>query len=222
MEQFASTVKQNAASATQADRLAVSASNVASKGGVAVSQVGATMSEISDSAKKIVDIIGMIDSIAFQTDILVLNAVVEAARAGEQGKGFAVVAGEVRHLAQRSAVAANEIKMLIGHSVEKVEIGNSLVDDATRTMREIVDPVKRVTDIMGEIKIASHEQSQGIDQVNQAIAHMDHVTQQNAALVEQAASASSGLEDQTARLAQAMSVFKLSRNATRTSRRLMP
>jgi methyl-accepting chemotaxis protein len=165
-----------------------------------------------DAAKKIVDIIGMIDSIAFQTDILALNAAVEAARAGEQGKSFAVVAGEVRHLAQRSAGAAKEIKMLIGESVEKVNLGNRLVDDATRTMNEIVNSVKRVTDIMSEITVASHEQSHGIQQVNQAISHMDEVTQQNAALVEQAASASSALEDQTVKLAQTMSIFRFADN----------
>jgi methyl-accepting chemotaxis protein len=167
---------------------------------------------ISNAAKKIVDIIGMIDSIAFQTNILALNAAVEAARAGEQGKSFAVVAGEVRHLSQRSAGAAKEIKMLIGESVEKVNLGNRLVDDATRTMNEIVNSVKRVTDIMSEITVASHEQSQGIQQVNRAISHMDEVTQQNAALVEQAASASSALEDQTVKLAQTMSIFRFAGN----------
>jgi aerotaxis receptor len=215
MEQFASTVKQNADNATQANQLALSASGVAGKGGIAVAQVGVTMREINESANKIADIVGLIDSIAFQTNILALNAAVEAARAGEQGKGFAVVAGEVRHLAQRSAGAAKEIKELIGNSVDKVEAGNRLVDDATRTMHEIVDSVRRVTDIMGEISVASHEQSQGINQVNQAISQMDEVTQQNAALVEQAASASSALQDQAENLARSVSVFRFSRGAGR-------
>lgn len=214
MDQFASTVKQNAENAARADELALSASSVASKGGAVVAQVGTTMSEITESAKKIADITSLIDSIAFQTNILALNAAVEAARAGEQGKGFAVVAGEVRHLAQRSASAAKEIRGLISDSVQKVEVGNRLVDDAAQTMNEIVESVKRVADIMSEIRIASHEQSQGIDQVNEAVSHMDHVTQQNAALVEQAAAAASVLEDQTRSLAESVSVFKLSQCAS--------
>ncbi|MFL9924627.1 methyl-accepting chemotaxis protein [Herbaspirillum lusitanum] len=210
MEQLASTVKQNAAHALQANQLADSASSIALKGGDVVTKTGATMSEISESSKKIVDIIGLIDSIAFQTNILALNAAVEAARAGEQGRGFAVVASEVRSLAQRSAGAAKEIKTLIDDSVEKVEIGNRLVDNASSTMSEIVDSVKRVTGIMNEITISSQQQSQGIDQVHEAVTHMDEATQQNAALVEQAAAAAGSLEDQTMRLLQAISVFKFS------------
>jgi aerotaxis receptor len=212
MDQFASIVKQNADNATLANQLAVSASDIAGKGGAAVAQVGATMNDINEAAKRIVDIIGVIDGIAFQTNILALNAAVEAARAGEQGKGFAVVAGEVRHLAQRTVTAAKEIKTLIDDSVRKAEIGGRLVGDATFTMSEIVDSVQRVTRIMGEITIASHEQSQGIGQMNQAISQMDEVTQQNAALVEQAAAAAASLEDQTARLEAAVSVFKLPGN----------
>lgn len=208
MEQFAITVKQNADSALQADRLVVSASNVASQGGDAVAKVGATMGEISDSAKRIVDIISLIDGIAFQTNILALNAAVEAARAGEQGKGFAVVAAEVRSLAQRSASAAKEIKLLIGDSVNKVADGDRLVNDASQTMVEIVASIKRATDIMSEISSASREQSNGIGQVNQAISQMDEITQQNAALVEEAAAAASSVADQAERLSQALSVFK--------------
>lgn len=198
MEQFASAVKQNAENAMQGNQLAHSASGVATKGGDVVSHVGTTMDGISGSAKKIVEIISLIDGIAFQTNILALNAAVEAARAGEQGRGFAVVAAEVRNLAQRSAGAAKEIKLLIHDSVEKVDAGSRLVHDATTTMDDIVHSVRRVTDIMAEITAASGEQSQGIDQVNQAITQMDQVTQQNAALVEQAA-----------KLAEAVSVFKL-------------
>ncbi|RJG07421.1 PAS domain S-box protein [Noviherbaspirillum cavernae] len=214
MEELAATVKQNADNATQANQLAMSASQIAGKGGTAVAQVGATMSEISESARKIVDIIGLIDSIAFQTNILALNAAVEAARAGEQGRGFAVVASEVRHLAQRSASAAKEIKTLIDDSVDKVENGNRLVDDAMRTMEEIVTSVKHVTDIMGEISTASREQSQGIDQANQAISSMDQATQQNAALVEQAAASAARLDEETMRLEQSVAVFKLARDVT--------
>jgi methyl-accepting chemotaxis protein len=182
MEELTSTVKQNADNARQANQLAVSASEVAVKGGSVVSQVVNTMGSINASSKKIVDIIGVIDGIAFQTNILALNAAVEAARAGEQGRGFAVVASEVRSLAQRSAAAAKEIKTLIGDSVEKVEEGSKQVAEAGRTMDEIVGSVRRVTDIMGEITAASQEQTSGIEQINQAISQMDQVTQQNAAL----------------------------------------
>lgn len=209
MEELTSTVKQNADNARQANVLAVSASEVAVKGGAVVSQVVDTMSSINASSKKIVDIIGVIDGIAFQTNILALNAAVEAARAGEQGRGFAVVASEVRSLAQRSASAAKEIKTLIGDSVDKVNIGTSLVDQAGSTMNEIVESIKRVTDIMGEITAASQEQTSGIEQINQAIMQMDNVTQQNAALVEEAAAAAESLQDQAGNLTQVVSVFKL-------------
>nr|MDP2190609.1 methyl-accepting chemotaxis protein [Rhodoferax sp.] len=195
MEELTSTVKQNADNARQANQLAVSASGVAIKGGSVVSQVVGTMSAINTSSKKIVDIIGVIDGIAFQTNILALNAAVEAARAGEQGRGFAVVAAEVRNLAQRSAAAAKEIKTLIGDSVDKVEEGSKQVAEAGKTMDEIVDSVKRVTDIMAEITAASQEQTSGIEQINQAITQMDQVTQQNAALVEEAAAAASSLQE---------------------------
>jgi methyl-accepting chemotaxis protein len=209
MEELTSTVKQNADNARQANALAVSASEVAGKGGAVVSQVVDTMASINESSKKIVDIISVIDGIAFQTNILALNAAVEAARAGEQGRGFAVVATEVRNLAQRSAAAAKEIKTLIGDSVEKVDNGAKLVDQAGATMNEIVDSVKRVTDIMAEITAASQEQTSGIEQVNQAISQMDQATQQNASLVEQAAAAAEAMQDQARNLAQAVSVFKL-------------
>jgi methyl-accepting chemotaxis protein len=212
MEELTGTVKQNADNARQANGLAVLASEVAVKGGAVVSQVVDTMSSINDSAKKIVDIIGVIDGIAFQTNILALNAAVEAARAGEQGRGFAVVASEVRSLAQRSAAAAKEIKTLIDDSVQKVDAGSKLVEQAGATMNEVVVSVKRVTDIVGEISAASQEQSSGIEQVNQAITQMDDVTQQNAALVEEAAAASRSLQDQAANLAQVVSVFKLTAN----------
>ncbi len=208
MEELTSTVKQNADNARQANSLAISASNVASQGGLVVAQVVDTMNAINDSAKKIVDIISVIDSIAFQTNILALNAAVEAARAGEQGRGFAVVASEVRNLAQRSAGAAREIKALIGNSVEKVQEGSKLVDQAGTTMSEVVDSVKRVTDIISEIAAASQEQSAGIDQINIAITEMDNVTQQNAAMVEEAAAAAAALEDQAGRLAQVVSIFR--------------
>jgi methyl-accepting chemotaxis protein len=207
MEQLTGTVKQNADNARQANQLAVSASGVAVKGGGVVSQVVETMDLINASAKKIVDIIGVIDNIAFQTNILALNAAVEAARAGEQGRGFAVVASEVRSLAQRSAVAAKEIKHLIDDSVEKVDVGVKLVGQAGATMGEIVDSVKRVTDIMSEITAASEEQTAGIEQVNQAIMQMDQVTQQNAALVEEAAAAAASLQDQAGNLVQLVSIF---------------
>jgi methyl-accepting chemotaxis protein/methyl-accepting chemotaxis protein-2 (aspartate sensor receptor) len=209
MEELTSTVKQNADNSRQANQLAVAASAVAVKGGSVVSEVVNTMGSINESAKKIVDIIGVIDGIAFQTNILALNAAVEAARAGEQGRGFAVVATEVRNLAQRSAAAAKEIKALIGDSVEKVDAGSKLVAEAGTTMDEIVDGVKRVADIMAEITAASQEQSDGIEQVNQAIGQMDQVTQQNAALVEEAAAAAESLQDQAKNLAQAVSVFQI-------------
>ncbi len=213
MEELTSTVKQNAENARQANTLAQSASAVAMRGGAVVSQVVATMSSINASSTKIVDIIGVIDGIAFQTNILALNAAVEAARAGEQGRGFAVVASEVRNLAQRSASAAHEIKALIGDSVKQVDDGARLVDQAGSTMLEIVDSVKRVTDIMGEITIASEEQTAGIEQINVAISQMDTVTQQNASLVEEAAAAAESLNEQAGMLAQAVSVFKLDRPA---------
>ncbi|VTU25488.1 Ribose and galactose chemoreceptor protein [Variovorax sp. SRS16] len=209
MEELTSTVKQNADNARQANQLAVSASEVAVKGGSVVSQVVDTMGSINASSRKIVDIIGVIDGIAFQTNILALNAAVEAARAGEQGRGFAVVASEVRNLAQRSAAAAKEIKTLIGDSVDKVEEGSKQVAEAGRTMEEIVDSVKRVTDIMGEITAASQEQTSGIEQINQAITQMDQVTQQNAALVEEAAAASASLQEQAGSLVEAVGVFSL-------------
>ena len=209
MEQLTSTVKQNVDSARQANSLALSASDVAVKGGEVVGQVVQTMGSINASAKKIVDIIGVIDGIAFQTNILALNAAVEAARAGEQGRGFAVVASEVRNLAQRSAAAAKEIKTLISDSVEKVEVGNKLVEQAGATMGEVVSSVRRVTDIMGEIMSASQEQVSGIEQINQAITQMDGVTQQNAALVEQAAAAAESLQEQADSLAHLVSVFQL-------------
>ncbi|WP_447981483.1 methyl-accepting chemotaxis protein [Achromobacter kerstersii] len=209
MEQLASTVKQNADNARQANQLAASASDVAERGGSAVSEVVSTMQGISASSRKISEIVSVIDGIAFQTNILALNAAVEAARAGEQGKGFAVVAGEVRSLAQRSAQAAKEIKGLIEDSVTKVGAGSQQVERAGATMQEIVASVKRVTDIMGEISAASEEQSSGIDQVNRAVSQMDEVTQQNAALVEEAAAAAGSLQEQAQRLAEAVSVFKI-------------
>jgi len=209
MEELTSTVKQNADNARQANQLAVSASGVAVRGGSVVTQVVQTMGAINTSSKKIVDIISVIDGIAFQTNILALNAAVEAARAGEQGRGFAVVAAEVRSLAQRSAAAAKEIKTLIDDSVEKVGEGSRQVADAGKTMDEIVDSVKRVTDIMAEITAASQEQTQGIEQINQAITQMDQVTQQNAALVEEAAAAAALLQVQAGGLLQTVSVFRL-------------
>ncbi|MDO8040997.1 methyl-accepting chemotaxis protein [Janthinobacterium sp. SUN211] len=209
MEELTSTVKQNADNARQANQLAVSASSVAEQGGKVVAQVVDTMGSIKDSSRKIVDIIGVIDGIAFQTNILALNAAVEAARAGEQGRGFAVVASEVRNLAQRSAGAAKEIKGLIGDSVDKVDAGSRLVDEAGQTMGLIVTSIRQVADIMGEITAATQEQSHGIEEVNQAIAQMDQMTQQNAALVEEAAAAAESMQDQAQKLADAVSIFKL-------------
>jgi len=208
MEELTSTVKQNADNARQADTLARAAQQVATKGGAIVAQVVQTMGSINDSSRRIVDIIGVIDGIAFQTNILALNAAVEAARAGEQGRGFAVVATEVRNLAQRSAAAAKEIKELIDASVANVDDGSRLVNDAGKTMDDIVASIQRVTDIMGEITSASQEQTSGIEQINQAIAGMDEVTQQNAALVEQAAAASQSMQDQAAALAEVVGFFK--------------
>ena len=209
VEQLTATVRQNADNARQANALAESASEVAVRGGMVVSQVVETMASINDSSKRIVDIIGVIDGIAFQTNILALNAAVEAARAGEQGRGFAVVATEVRNLAQRSASAAREIKALIGSSVERVDAGARLVDEAGSTMNDIVASVRRVTDIMAEISRASAEQSAGIGQVNEAIGQMDEATRQNAALVQQATAAAAALEEEAERLAQVVSVFRL-------------
>ncbi|MHB1121773.1 MAG: methyl-accepting chemotaxis protein [Ramlibacter sp.] len=209
MEQLTGTVKQNADNARQANQLAQSASEVAVHGGAVVGQVVDTMAAINGSSRKMGDIIGVIDGIAFQTNILALNAAVEAARAGEQGRGFAVVAAEVRSLAQRSAAAAKEIKTLIDDSVGKVDAGSQLVVQAGATMQEIVGSIRRVTDIMGEIAAASHEQTTGIEQINRAISQMDQVTQQNAALVEQASAAAQSLQQQADGLAQAVGTFKL-------------
>jgi methyl-accepting chemotaxis protein len=217
MEELTSTVKQNADNARQANELAVSAAKVAVKGGTVVAQVVETMASINASSKKIVDIIGVIDGIAFQTNILALNAAVEAARAGEQGRGFAVVASEVRNLAHRSAAAAKEIKALIDDSVTKVDAGGKLVDDAGVTMADIVQSITRVTDIMNDIASASVQQTMGIEQINSAIAQMDEVTQQNAALVEQASAAASSMQDQAKDLSQVVSVFKVGQHtATQT------
>ncbi len=209
MEQLTSTVRQNADNARQANQLAVSASSVATKGGEVVEQVVATMGSINESSNKIVDIIAVIDGIAFQTNILALNAAVEAARAGEQGRGFAVVASEVRNLAQRSAAAAKEIKQLIDDSVGKVESGAKLVNQAGTTMKEIVTSIQRVTDIMGEITSATQEQTAGLEQIHHAISEMDTITQQNVALVEEAASASAALQDQANSLSRVVSVFQV-------------
>jgi methyl-accepting chemotaxis protein len=209
MEELTSTVKFNAENARQANELAINASQIASRGGSVVGEVVDTMGSINDSSRKIVEIIAVIDGIAFQTNILALNAAVEAARAGEQGRGFAVVATEVRNLAQRSAAAAKDIKGLIDDSVQKVALGSELVDKAGQTMAEIVTSIGRVTQIMTQISNASDEQSQGIAQVNDAITQMDQVTQQNAALVEQAAAAAESMQEQSAKLADVVSVFKL-------------
>ncbi|HZW22359.1 methyl-accepting chemotaxis protein [Noviherbaspirillum sp.] len=209
MDELTSTVKQNADNARQANEMASVASEVAGKGGSVVAEVVSTMAAINESSRKIVDIIGVIDGIAFQTNILALNAAVEAARAGEQGRGFAVVAAEVRTLAQRSAAAAKEIKGLIGDSVDKVHAGTALVDQAGATMQEVVTSVKRVADLIGEITLASQEQNNGIDHVNKAIAQMDQVTQQNAALVEEAAASADAMHKQAEELASAVQVFKI-------------
>ncbi|MDB5909388.1 MAG: methyl-accepting chemotaxis protein, partial [Massilia sp.] len=207
MTALTSNVHNNASDAKQANQLALAASNIAEDGGAVVAEVVATMASINASSAKIVDIIGVIDAIAFQTNILALNAAVEAARAGEQGRGFAVVASEVRSLAQRSATAAKEIKVLIDDSVNKMSNGSKLVGQAGATMIEVVESVRRVTDIIGRITIASRDQSDGIEQVNQSIAQMEGVAQQNAALVEEAAAAAGSLQDQATALAQAVSIF---------------
>jgi methyl-accepting chemotaxis protein len=221
IEELTSTVKQNADNARQANQLVISASSVAQRGGAVVSQVVDTMEAIKESSRKIVDIIGVIDGIAFQTKILALNAAVEAARAGEQGRGFAVVASEVRNLAQRSAAAAKEIKALIGDSVEKVDGGAALVDEAGQTMQLIVTSVKQVADIMSEITAASEEQSLGIEQVNEAINQMDEMTVQNAALVEQSAAAAQSMNDEALVLSKSVSIFKL-RDEPRAAARPAP
>ncbi|MFJ2976412.1 methyl-accepting chemotaxis protein [Kluyvera sp. NPDC087067] len=218
MEELTATVKQNAENARQASHLALSASETAQKGGKVVDNVVQTMRDITASSQKIADIISVIDGIAFQTNILALNAAVEAARAGEQGRGFAVVAGEVRNLAQRSAQAAREIKSLIEDSVNRVDLGSTLVESAGETMGEIVNAVTRVTDIMGEIASASDEQSRGIDQVGLAVAEMDRVTQQNASLVEESAAAAAALEEQASRLTQAVAVFRIQQGQANAER----
>jgi methyl-accepting chemotaxis protein len=209
MEELTSTVAQNAENARQASQLAVEASDVARRGGQAVGQVVSTMNGISDSSRKIGDIIGVIDGIAFQTNILALNAAVEAARAGEQGRGFAVVASEVRSLAQRSAAAAKEIKTLIGDSVARVEAGTKQVDAAGRTMEEIVESVRKVSDLIAEIAAASREQSAGIGQINTAVAQMEQVVQQNASLVEEASAATESMKEEATMLLQAVSRFHI-------------
>ena len=209
MEELTSTVKQNADNAQQACTLAADASNIAQRGSSVVGNVVSTMTDIRDSSAKVAEITGIIEGIAFQTNILALNAAVEAARAGEQGRGFAVVASEVRSLAQRSSSAAKEIKDLISTSVEKIQNGSTLAESAGKTMAEVTQAVGRVTDIMGEIAAASVEQSRGIEQINQAVTQMDQVTQDNAALVEQAAAASTSLEGQGQQLSRAVAFFRL-------------
>jgi methyl-accepting chemotaxis protein len=218
MEELSSTVKQNADNAAQANQLAMNASSVAVQGGEVVAQVVDTMKGINEASRKISDIISVIDGIAFQTNILALNAAVEAARAGEQGRGFAVVASEVRSLAGRSAEAAKEIKKLINASVSQVELGTTLVDKAGVTMTEVVSSIRRVTDIMGEINAASNEQSLGVNQVGEAVAQMDQVTQQNAALVEEMAAAASSMKSQAEDLVQTVAVFKLGSGDTSLTR----
>jgi methyl-accepting chemotaxis protein len=222
MEQLTSTVRQNADNAREASALASTAAEVAVKGGEVVTEVVETMSSINESSKKIAEIIGVVDAIAFQTNILALNAAVEAARAGEQGRGFAVVAAEVRSLAQRSAVAAKEIKGLISDSVDKVSDGTRLVDRAGLTMGEVVASVQRVRAIVTEISTASAEQSAGIEQVNHAIARMDHATQQNAALVEEAAAAADSMQQQAQRLGTQVAVFKIDATAQETGENAQP
>lgn len=222
MEELTTTVKQNAENAREANSLVTSAADLARQGGQVVSSVVTTMSSIKESSAKIVDIISVIDGIAFQTNILALNAAVEAARAGEQGRGFAVVASEVRTLAQRSANAAKEIKTLIDDSVSKVDAGGKLVDQAGTTMSEIVTSVNNITQIMGEITVASEEQSSGIEQINQAITQMDEITQQNAALVEQAAAAAESLQDQTSSLVTTVSIFKLKKDTAKKKNEAPP
>ena len=214
MEELSATVRQNADNAQAANALAQNATQIASQGGGVVTQVVANMKDIRASSQRIADIIGVIDGIAFQTNILALNAAVEAARAGEQGRGFAVVASEVRALAKRSADAAKEIKVLITDSVQRVESGSTLADQAGHTMDEVVGAIRRVTDIMGEISAASREQSSGVAQVGQAITHMDQATQQNAALVEESAAAAEGLRQQAQGLLQAVARFHLERGTT--------
>jgi methyl-accepting chemotaxis protein len=222
MEQLAATVKQNAENARQANQLAISSSDVAAKGGEVVGKVVDTMGAINASSRKIVEIIGVIDGIAFQTNILALNAAVEAARAGEQGRGFAVVASEVRNLAQRAATAAKEIKALIEGSVAKISQGGELADRAGRTMGEILDSVKRVTSIMSDISAASQEQNAGINQVNQAVGQMHQTTQQNASLVEEAAAAAASLHQQAESLFDAVRVFKLADEAPASAPAVVP